>query len=64
MIAAADGWKESALPVKGRDVLALGVENGPEVGRWLKEIETWWIEKDFQPDREACLAKLRKLVAN
>ena len=64
MIAAADSWKTKALPVKGRDVLALGVENGPEVGRLLKTIETWWIENDFAPDREACLARLRKLTAN
>lgn len=64
MIAAADSWEETKLPVKGRDVLALGVENGPEVGRLLKDIEAWWIENDFQPDREACLSRLRSLVAN
>ena len=64
MVAAADTWKSTALPVKGRDVLALGVENGPEVGRLLKAIETWWIENDFAPDREACLTRLRKLKAN
>ena len=64
MVAAAGTWKDTKLPVKGRDVLALGVENGPEVGRLLKKIETWWIEKDFQPDRDACLSKLRSMVAN
>ena len=64
MMAAADSWKSAALPIKGRDVLALGVPNGPEVGRLLKEIETWWIENDFAPDREACLARLRKLAVN
>jgi poly(A) polymerase len=64
MIAAAEGWKKIALPVKGRDVLALGVENGPEVGRLLKEIETWWIENDFTPDRAECLKKLKLRVVH
>jgi poly(A) polymerase len=64
MIAAAEGWKKIALPVKGRDVLALGVENGPEVGRLLKEIETWWIENDFMPDRAECLKKLKLRVVH
>lgn len=64
MIEAADDWKDKTLPVKGRDVLALGVENGPEVGRLLREVESWWIGEDFAPDRDACLARLRKLAAN
>ncbi len=62
MVAAAESWQTIALPIKGRDVLALGVENGPEVGRLLKAIEAWWIENDFKPDREACLAKLKSLA--
>ena len=47
-----------ALPLKGRDALALGVPQGPEVGRLLRGIEAWWIEGDFQADRSACLERL------
>lgn len=59
MLAAGDAWKPVQLPIKGRDVLALGVENGPAVGRLLRDIEEWWIENDFRPTREECLAKLK-----
>ena len=38
MLAAAEAWKPVQLPVKGRDVLALGVENGPAVGRLLRDV--------------------------
>ncbi len=62
MVAAAESWQTIVLPIKGRDVLALGVENGPEVGRLLKAIEAWWIESDFRPGREDCLAKLKSLT--
>ena len=51
-----------AFPLKGRDALALGVPHGPEVGRLLGEIETWWIEDDFEADRNACLARLEALA--
>lgn len=64
LLAAAEGWQALALPIKGRDVLALGVENGPEVGRLLHRIENWWIENDFRPGREECLTKLRMLRAH
>jgi len=59
MLASAEAWKPIQLPVKGRDVLALGVENGPAVGRLLRDVEEWWIENDFRPGREECLAKLK-----
>lgn len=59
---AADAWITPVLPVKGEDILALGVEAGPEVGALLARIEEWWLDEDFQPGREACLAKLKQLA--
>ncbi len=35
------------LPLAGRDLLALGIPHGPEVGRLLKAVEAWWIAEDF-----------------
>ena len=57
-LAIADTWTRPVLPVNGRDVLALGVPGGALVGRLLDEIETWWINRDFVPDRQACLDEL------
>ncbi len=54
-------WRDLDLPVAGRDVLALGVARGPRVGILLTQVEDWWIAADFQPDRKACLARLRVL---
>lgn len=64
MLASIQEWKPKELPVKGRDVLALGIENGPKVGDFLRRVEDWWIGSDFAPGREACLEKLRKLAAH
>ncbi len=48
-------WTVPALPVGGEDLLALGVPAGPELGRLLAEVRRWWRERDFAPDRAACL---------
>jgi poly(A) polymerase len=56
-----EGWTEPRFPVTGADLKAAGIEAGPGMGRMLAELERWWIEADFAPDREACLAKLGNL---
>jgi poly(A) polymerase len=56
-----EGWTEPKFPVTGVDLQAEGVEAGPGMGRTLAQLERWWIEADFAPDRAACLARLRAL---
>ena len=53
-------WQPVVLPVQGQDVLDLGVTAGPGVGKLLRDLEQWWVIEDFQPDRQACLAELKK----
>lgn len=55
-------WTPAELPVSGADATALGVREGPEIGELLEQLQDWWIDRDFQPDREACLDRLRLLV--
>jgi len=50
------------FPLKGRDLLGMGVDHGPDVGRLLKQVEAWWLDQDFRPDRAACLNKLTQLL--
>lgn len=57
----ADAWRPVDLPVKGRDVLELGVPPGPQVGEMLRRVEQWWEDNDYRPGREECLARLRLL---
>ena len=63
MLLRAETWKAPTFPVTGADLLARGIPEGPEVGRLLKAVEEWWIERDFVPDRTALLDRLDALVA-
>jgi poly(A) polymerase len=59
----AEQWRSIKFPLRGRDITALGVPAGPEVGRLLAEIEAWWEEGDFCADRRALLAELKKRLS-
>ena len=56
-------WDDKAFPLQGQDVRDLGVPEGPRIGRLLSEVESWWLAEDFQPDRDACLERLRASAA-
>lgn len=58
LLAAAGNWTPPIFPVGGDDVAALGIPEGPEVGRVLAAVRRWWEEGDFRADRAACLSKL------
>jgi poly(A) polymerase len=55
----AASWEAPSFPLKGQDLIEMGVKAGPELGALLKDCESWWINQGFQPDREACLAWVR-----
>ena len=56
-------WKVPELPVRGSDLLELGVPAGPEVGRLIAAFEDWWIAQDFPSEPERVRAKLSELIA-
>jgi poly(A) polymerase len=51
------------FPLLGRDVLALGVQPGPEVGRLLHAARCWWLDRGCVDSAEACRDRLRELAA-
>ena len=55
-------WKAPELPVRGADVLALGVPAGPDVGRVLGRFEEWWIGEDFPCHPDQLAAELARLA--
>jgi poly(A) polymerase len=59
LLAVADSWTPPPPPVTGDDAIAAGVPQGPLVGRVLREVEDWWVDQDFTPDRRAAMEKLR-----
>jgi poly(A) polymerase len=60
----AGDWTPPAFPLAGRDITALGVPPGPQVGRLLETVRRWWEDGDFAADRDACLAYLHELVTS
>lgn len=56
----ADDWTIPEFPLRGEDVLALGVPPGPEVGKRLASVKEWWEAEDFRPTREELLARLSR----
>jgi poly(A) polymerase len=64
LLALAAGWRPREFPLKGRDVAALGVAEGPEIGRLLAAVEAWWEDGDFHADRKAALAELKRRVGH
>ncbi len=63
LLAMADALAIPSFPLKGADVVALGVSSGPDISRWLAAIEDWWENRDYAPNRDCCLAELRKRLA-
>ncbi|AZU02959.1 poly polymerase [Glycocaulis alkaliphilus] len=49
-------WQRPAFPLKAADLLAIGLERGPALGRTLKALEARWVESDFVLGRADLLA--------
>ena len=54
---------DARFTLEGRDVVAAGVPPGPEVGRLLRAVRTWWLAGGARADASACRAELARLVA-
>lgn len=55
-------WTKPECPLTGDDVMAAGVDEGPDVGEILKDIEEWWVDQAFRPGRDECLDRLRLVM--
>jgi poly(A) polymerase len=58
----AEGYAKPVFPIAGSDVLSAGVPAGKRVGEILKQIEDFWVERNFNPDRAALAARLDEIV--
>jgi poly(A) polymerase len=54
----ADRWSIPAMPINGKDLIALGLKPGPELGETLRRLKDWWMQSDFKPDRNALLKRI------
>lgn len=60
-IAPLDKWEVPVFPVKGGEIVARGIDAGPQVARTLRALEDRWIAEGFPP-RERVLAMLDEVV--
>jgi poly(A) polymerase len=51
----AASWTPPTFPVQGKDLMGVGIKPGPKLGKLLKQCEEWWIDENFEPNKEACL---------
>lgn len=63
MISRIENWVQPTFPLTGEDIGAMGVGQGPGIGRVLSSVESWWISEDFKPDRARCLQRAREAAA-
>jgi poly(A) polymerase len=64
LLEAADAWTPVAFPLRGRDVMDIGVERGPRIGELLEAVERWWEEGDYRATRQECLRHLERLISD
>lgn len=61
LVAFSRAWSRPVMPLRGADLLRLGILPGPRVGRLLADLEAWWVEHDF-PDEAAVRHRLGEIV--
>lgn len=54
-------WHFPEFPLKGDDLLKVGIPQGPAIADTLEKTQDWWIHQNFKPDKNACLHYLRTL---
>ena len=52
----ANDWDEPEFPISGKDLMALNIPSGPQMGRVMKALEALWIRSDFKVGKEGLLA--------
>ncbi|TAN49963.1 MAG: CCA tRNA nucleotidyltransferase [Rhodospirillales bacterium] len=64
MLNEAAGWQPLEFPIRGRDVLALGLSQGPWIGQMVDTVHAWWENGDYRAGRDEALAELKRLAAS
>ena len=57
LLALPERWPVPVLPVTGADLLAAGMNPGPDIGVTLRRLEDWWVASGFTPDKQDLLKR-------
>ena len=63
VLALAAEWVAPRFPLRGSDMAAAGMPEGPEMGRLLAELEAWWVAQNF-PDKQAVEAEFHRRLSS
>jgi poly(A) polymerase len=59
----AETYQRPVFPLQGADVMTAGVPAGKRVGEILGQLEDFWVERNFTPDREVLKSRLEAIVS-
>ena len=62
LLAIAENWQKPKFPLSGRDLLEQGFEPGENLGAVLAQLETEWLDRGFEPDKQALIARAIELT--
>ena len=62
MINEASTWHKPEFPIKGSDAKKLGLIQGPDFGKAIKKVESWWRDGDFQANKRQCIKQLKQVI--
>jgi len=54
--------REPRLPIKGQDIIDLGVQPGRQISQLLSKVEEWWLQGGCTAERDECLKKIETLI--
>jgi len=57
----ANAWERPEFEMKAKDVLGMGIDEGPLVSKILNELEEWWAENDFIDDKFSLIERLKAI---
>jgi poly(A) polymerase len=49
-------WTPPLFPLTGNDLRGRGIPEGKQLGETLKQLEEYWEDKDYRPDKKALLS--------
>ncbi len=55
-------WTPPTFPITGTDVMSAGIAKGPRVGEILSQLESFWLDHNFNPTREELLKRLKEIA--
>ncbi|MEC7381102.1 MAG: CCA tRNA nucleotidyltransferase [Pseudomonadota bacterium] len=64
LLAISESFELPVFPIKAKDLLALGVPEGPLLGEILDDVESWWVDTDFTADKFSLFERMKSIISS